>query len=67
MKFGIKVVGLRIQQIRKQPENDYVPQKPENLRFAPTIIFYFYFTFLIDMLDNVIYKSVLRHKNSHQW
>ena len=33
MKFGIKLVGLRIQQIRKQPENDYIPQKPENLRW----------------------------------
>jgi len=30
-----------IQQIRKQPENDYIPQESENLRFAPIIIFKF--------------------------
>ena len=28
-----------IQQIRNQSENDDIPQKSENLRFAPVIIF----------------------------
>ena len=54
-KETIVVVGLNrsyIQQIRKQSENDYIPQKPENLRFAPII--FFYFAFLIDIIDNII-------------
>jgi len=34
-----------IQQIRNQSENDDIPQEPENLRFAPIIIFYLYFVF----------------------
>ena len=44
MQFCIKEIGLNrsyIQQIRKQSENDYIPQKHENLGFAPIIIFKF--------------------------
>ena len=32
-----------------------VPQEPENLRFAPVII---YFAFLIDIIDNIITYSL---------
>ena len=44
--------------MRNQTENDYIPQEPENLRFAPVIIFYFYFVFLIDIIDNTIITYV---------
>ena len=30
-----------IQKINNQSENDYIPQDPENLRFAPGIVFNF--------------------------
>ena len=30
---------IHIQQICNQSENDFIPQKPENLKFAPIIIF----------------------------
>ena len=42
------------QKIRNQSENHYIPQEPENLRFAPIIIFYFYFAFLIVIANNII-------------
>ena len=29
--------------------------------------FFFYFAFLIDIIVDIIYKSVLRHKNVRQW
>ena len=33
-------IGLnRLYSVRKQSKNDYIPQEPENLRFAPVIIF----------------------------
>ena len=41
--------------MRNQSENDDIPQEPENLRFAPII--FFYFAFLIDMIDNIITYS----------
>jgi len=48
MQFCIKVVVY-------QSENDDIPQKPENLRFAPIIIlFILHFAFLIDIIDNII-------------
>ena len=47
-----------IQQIRNQSENDYIPQEPENLRFAPVIIFLFLFCILIDTIDNIITYSL---------
>ena len=47
------------------------PQEPENLRFAPVIIFNFYFAFLIDIIDNIItYSLYSPHyvtKNVGQW
>ena len=43
-----------IQKIRNQSENDYILQEPGNLRFAPVIIFYLYFPFLLDIIDNII-------------
>ena len=42
-----------IQQISNQSEKNDIPQEPENLRFAPVIIFY-YWAFLIDIIDNII-------------
>ena len=61
---------IKIQQIRNQSENYYIPQKPENLRFAPVIIFNFYFALLIDIIDNIItyslYSRVLRHQKFDQ-
>ena len=42
-----------IQQTRSQSKNDYIPQEPENLRFAPITIFYF----LIDIIYNIITNS----------
>ena len=39
---------------RKQSENNYIPQKLENLRFAPILIFNLYFPFLIDIFENII-------------
>ena len=60
-----------IQQIRNQSENYYIIQEPENLRFAPVIIFNFFFALLIDIIDNIItyslYSRVLRHQNFSQW
>ena len=45
-------------QIRNQSENDDIPQKPENLRFAHVIIFiFFYFAFIIGIIDNIITYS----------
>ena len=42
-----------IQQIRNQSKYDYIPQEPENLRFAPVIVFlHFHFAFLKDIIDN---------------
>ena len=50
-----------IQQIRNKFENYYIPQEPKNLRFAPVIIFNFYFAFLIDIIENIItYVCVVR-------
>ena len=46
------------------PQDVYIPQKPENLRVDLIIIFYFYFALLIDIIDNIIHKSVLWHNNS---
>ena len=45
MRFCIRFVVLtdHIQQLCNQYENDYIPQEPENLRFAPVIIFKFLF------------------------
>ena len=42
-----------IQQISNQSEKNDIPQEPENLRFAPVIIFY-YWAFLIYIIDNII-------------
>ena len=42
MKFCIKVVWFKqmiFSKYAKKSENDYIPQKPENLRFAPIMIF----------------------------
>ena len=52
MQFCIKVVVLnRSYSTNTQPiGNDDIPQEPENLRFAPIIIFLF--AFLIDIIDN---------------
>jgi len=46
-----------VQEIRNQSENDDIPQEPENLRFAPFIIYNFYFAFLIDIVDKIIVYS----------
>ena len=57
MRFCIRFVVLNIdhiQQIRNQYENDYIPQEPDTLRFAPVIIFNLNFAFLIDIIDNII-------------
>ena len=57
-----------IQQIRNQPENDDIPEEPAKLRFAP----YYYLNFinnilyLIDIIDNIVYRSVSRDQNSYQ-
>ena len=68
MRFCIKIVVLNrpyIQQLCNHSENYYIPQKPENLRFAPVII-----ALLIDIFDNIItyslYSPVLRHQNFRQ-
>ena len=68
MKFCIKVVGLNrsYSANTQQSENDYISQKSEYLRFAPMIVLKFYFAFLIDIIENIIHKSLLRHKNSGQ-
>ena len=42
--------------MRNQHEKDYIPQNPENLRFAPVIDFFLHF--LIDIIDNVITYSL---------
>ena len=49
-----------IQQIQNQSKNDYIPQEPENLRFAPVIVFNFDFAFWIDIIDNIIAYSPYR-------
>ena len=56
IKFCIHFVVLtdHIQQICNQSENYYIPQEPENLRFAPVIKLNSYFAFLIDIIDNII-------------
>ena len=60
MQFCIKVVVLnRSYSTNTQSENDDIPQEPENLRFAPIIIFIFYFSFLVDIIDNIITYSPL--------
>ena len=41
-------------------ENDYIPQEPEYLRFAPVIIFNFNLAFLIYIIDNIITYSLYR-------
>ena len=46
-----------IQQIRNQSEDNDIPQEPENLRFAPIIMFILDFGFLIDIIDNIITHS----------
>ena len=43
-----------IPKIRNQSEDYDIPQKLENLRFAPFIIFNFQFAFLIGIIDNII-------------
>jgi len=54
--------------INNQSENEDIPEKPNcNLGFFPIIILWFLFLLLIDIIDNIIYKSVWRHQNSHQW
>ena len=69
MQFCVKVVLLNSSysiQIGEQSENDNIPQEPENLRFVPVINF-FYFAFLIVIIDNIIDMSVSCDQNSHQW
>ena len=44
--------------LRNQSENYFIPQEPENLRFAPVIIFNLYFAFLIGINDNIITYSL---------
>ena len=60
MRFCITFVVLNrpYSTIRNQSEIDNIPQKPENLRFAPFIIFNFYFAFLICTIDNTITYSL---------
>ena len=54
-----------IQQIRIQSENDDIPEKPYYLFL---LLFEFNnFSFLIDIIDNIINMSVSRHQNSHPW
>ena len=57
MQFCIKVVLLNRSYLTNgnQYENDNIPQKPENLRFSPIIIFFL--AFLIDIIDNIITYS----------
>ena len=43
-----------IQQLRNQSENDYIPQEPENPRFANII---FFILLLVDTIDNIIIFS----------
>ena len=59
IRFCMRVVYYTdyIQQKRNQYENYYyIPQEPENLRFASVIIFFF--AFLIDIFDNIITFSL---------
>ena len=57
MQFCIKVVvsnrSTNTQPILKL----YFPDEPENLRFAPIIMFILDFGFLIDIIDNIITHS----------
>ena len=39
--YDSQYLTAHIQQIRNQSENDNVPENPENLRFAPVIVFKF--------------------------
>ena len=43
------------------------PEEPKKLRFAPIIIWIYNFSFIKDIIDNIIYTSVPRDQNSHQW
>ena len=69
-QISYKIRINHIQQIRNQSENYYIIQEPENLGFAPVIIFNFYFALLIDIIDNIttysLYSRVLRHQNFRQ-
>ena len=42
-RYGILCKSCSIK--HNQSENDDIPQEPENLRFAPIIIFFIYFAF----------------------
>ena len=59
MQFCIKVVVLNrfIPQMRNQSENDNIPQKPENFRFAPVTIILFIFCNFNNIIVNFITNS----------
>ena len=69
MRFCIRFVvsNRSYLQIRNQYENNDIPEEPEKLKFAPIIFELNNFSFLIDIIDNIIYASGTCHQNSNQW
>ena len=78
-KSYIYDISYKIRSIKQTIFNKYATNlkttisyriEPENLRFAPVIIFNFYFALLIDIFDNIItyslYSPALRHQNFRQ-
>jgi len=51
--------------MRNPSENNDIPEEPEKLKFAPVIIWILLLSFLIDIIDNIVYAS--GHQNSIQW
>ena len=51
--------------MRNQSENDDIPEEPENLGFASFLFEFNNFSFLINMIDNIIYKSESCDQNSN--
>ena len=62
--FGPLEYKKIIQKILKKYHSEELPKKGTILHQTALINnFYFY----LDIIDNIIYKSVLRHQNSHKW
>ena len=57
MQFCIKVVVSNRSTNTQPILKFYLPDEPENLRFAPIIMFILDFGFLIDIIDNIITYS----------
>ena len=51
--------------MRNQSENDDIPEEPENLGFASFLFEFNNFSFLINMIDNIIYNSESCDQNSN--